>query len=63
MTDMFKALGVLCLLYTAYAVHTGEVFAKSGIWGSTVSRAESPKYFWAVIAVYTGLGLALIFVF
>ena len=40
---------------------TGEVFAKSDVCGNTVCRAESPKYFWAIIAVYACLALTLIF--
>ncbi|MCC6610662.1 MAG: hypothetical protein IT515_13440 [Burkholderiales bacterium] len=60
---MFKVLGFLVGLYTLYAAVTGEVNAKSGAWGRTVSRAESPEYFWVVIAIYAGLALALITVF
>jgi len=60
---MFKVLGVLVALYVVYAVARGEVLAKSGAWGRTVTRADSPEYFWIVIAIYAGLGLALIFVF
>ncbi len=60
---MFKVLGFLVGLYTLYAAVTGEVHAKSGAWGRTVSRAESPEYFWVVIAIYAGLALALITVF
>lgn len=60
---MFKALGVLVALYVIYAVARGEVYAKSGAWGRTVTRADSPEYYWVVIAIYAGLGLALIFVF
>lgn len=60
---MFKLLGVLVGLYVVLAVSRGEVFAKSGIWGKTVSREESPTYFWAVVAVYSLLALALVTVF
>ena len=60
---MFKALGVLVALYVVYAVVQGEVYAKSGAWGRRVTRADSPEYFWVVIAIYAGLSLALIFVF
>jgi hypothetical protein len=60
---MFKFLGVLVLLYAAYAAVKGAVFAKSGASGRTVSRDESPRYFWAVIAVYAALGIALLTVF
>lgn len=60
---MFKALGLLVALYTLYAVVKGEVHAKSGAWGKTVSRAESPEYFWVVIAIYAALALALVTIF
>ena len=60
---MFKVLGVLVAAYTLYAVGTGYVFAKSGAWGRRISRAEAPQYFWGVITVYGGLGLALFFLF
>ncbi len=60
---MFKLLGVLVLLYVAYAAARGEVFAKAGASGRTVSRAESPQYFWVVVAIYAGLGIALLTVF
>ena len=60
---MFKILGILVALYTAYAVITGQVYAKSGPWGRTVSRLDSPAYFWVVIAIYAGLSVALVFMF
>lgn len=60
---MFKVLGILVVVYTIYAAINGEVYAKSGAWGRTVSRSDSPEYFWVVIAVYACLGLALIAVF
>ena len=60
---MFKGLGILVAIYTVYAISQGEVFAKSGIWGNTISRMDSPRYFWMVIAVYALLSIALITVF
>lgn len=60
---MFKALGVIVALYTTFAAVRGEVFAKSGGWGKTVSRADSPEYFWVVIAVYAALAVALLTIF
>jgi len=60
---MFKVLGVLVALYTAYAAVIGQVYARSGIFGRMVSRQVSPQYFWVVIAIYGGLSIALIFVF
>ena len=60
---MFKALGILVGLYAAYAAFSGEVYAKSGPGGRTISREDSPGYFWVVIAIYAGLSAALILVF
>jgi hypothetical protein len=60
---MFKILGVLVGLYTLYAAINGKVYARSGAWGRTVSRVDSPEYFWVVIAIYAGLSIALITVF
>ncbi|MGH8050164.1 MAG: hypothetical protein ACREPB_05840 [Arenimonas sp.] len=60
---MFKGLGILLAIYTLYAISQGEVFAKSGVWGNTISKVDSPNYFWAVITVYTLLSIALITVF
>jgi hypothetical protein len=53
-------LGVLVAIYGSYAIARGAVYAKSGPWGRMVTRADSPKYFWAVIVVYFGLSLALL---
>lgn len=60
---MFKSLGVLVALYALYAAYTGEVYAKSGPGGRTVTRQNSPEYFWVVVVIYACLGVALIFVF
>lgn len=60
---MFRILGLLVGLYTVYAVVTGRVLAKSGPWGTTVTRAESPDSFWVVIVIYAMLALALVTVF
>jgi len=60
---MFKMLGILVGLYTLYAAMNGKVYAKSGAWGRTVSRVDSPEYFWVVIAIYAGLSVALVTIF
>lgn len=60
---MFRLIGILLALYTAYAAISGEVFAKSGISGRAVLKAESPGYFWVVIVIYAALSAALITVF
>ncbi len=60
---MFKMLGIMLVIYCVYAIVRGEVFAKSGIWGTSVSRTGSPLYFYIVIAIYVLLSFALIAVF
>ena len=63
MSAVFKLLGILVGLYTVYAVSKGEVFAKSGAWGRTISRDDAPGDFWTVIVIYGGLAVALVTVF
>lgn len=62
---MFKALGILVALYTVWAAFDGKVYAKAGGWrqARTIYRQEEPRYFWAVIAIYGGLSIALVTVF
>jgi hypothetical protein len=60
---MFKLLGALVGLYAIFAACKGEVFAKSGVWGRTISRHDSPEYFWVVIAIYGVLSVALLTIF
>lgn len=60
---MFKGLGILVAIYAIYAISRGEVFAKSGVSGKTISKIESPKYFWIVILVYVALSIALLTIF
>ncbi len=60
---LWQALGVVVGVYAIYAAIQGKVFAKQGPWGRYIERAESPGYFWAVIAVYAGLSVALFTVF
>ena len=60
---MFRLLGALLALYTAYAAIRGEVFAKAGISGRLVLKTESPGYFWVVIGIYAALSVALLTVF
>jgi hypothetical protein len=60
---MFKLLGILAGLYTLSAAFKGEVYAKTGAWGRTISKDQSPEYFWIVIAIYAGLSLALVTIF
>lgn len=60
---MFKALGILLVAYTAFAVVRGEVYAKAGAGGRAVRRADSAAYFWTVVGVYGALAVALLTVF
>jgi hypothetical protein len=60
---MFTVIGALLALYTLYATISGAVYAKSGLSGRTVTKAQSPRYFWTVIAIYAGLSIALVTVF
>lgn len=57
---MFKTLGILVGLYTLFAIAKGEVYAKSGVWGRTISKQHSRDYFWIVIAIYAALSVALL---
>lgn len=61
--SLFDALGVLLALYVAYAGVRGRVVATSGPGARLIRRAERPRYFWTVIAIYAGLSLALVLVF
>ena len=62
---MFKPLGILVALYTLWAISEGRVYAKAGglKFGRWIVREEEPRYFWAVIAIYGGLSVALVTVF
>jgi hypothetical protein len=60
---MFKLLGVLVALYTLAAATKGEVYAKSGVWGRTVSKQDEPRYFWSIIVIYASLSFALLTIF
>ncbi|HEU4484745.1 MAG TPA: hypothetical protein VFR96_04585 [Povalibacter sp.] len=60
---MFRLIGALLVVYTLFAAARGEVYAKSGMSGRTVVRADSPAYFWCVIGIYAALSIALIVFF
>ncbi|MDO1527956.1 hypothetical protein QMK61_03840 [Fulvimonas sp. R45] len=60
---MFKLLGVLVLAYAGWAAWRGELQARSGFRWALIRRTESPGYFWAVLACYVLLGIALSTVF
>lgn len=57
---MFKLLGVLLAFYVVYAIASGQVYAKSGPGGRMITKLESPRYFWVVIAIYAALSIALL---
>ncbi len=56
---MFKIIAAFIAGYVAYSVLRGEVFIKSGVWGKSISREESPTEFWLAIVIYTGLAIAV----
>lgn len=58
-----KVLGGVVGLYTLFAAIKGEVYAKSGVSGRLVSKADSPGYFWVVIGIYAALTIALVTIF
>lgn len=62
---MFKLLGILVAAYTLWAAVDGKVYAKAGGWrgGRFIARRNEPRYFWAVIAIYGCLSVALVTVF
>ncbi|MBW7888602.1 MAG: hypothetical protein H3C35_09625 [Bacteroidetes bacterium] len=60
---MFKLIGIAAALYVLYAVISGKVYTKSGVWGKTILRKDDPEYFWFTIVIYAGVSLALFFYF
>lgn len=60
---MFDIIGLLVGLYAAYAAVTGEVYAKAGVWGRTITRREAPVDFWTTVVIYAGLAVALAVLF
>jgi hypothetical protein len=63
MNTLFGALGLLLAGYIVVAVLSGAVYAKSGLWGRTFTRADEPLRYWSAIAAYVLLSLALMFWF
>jgi hypothetical protein len=61
--QMFKFPGALLAAYVCYCIFTGRVVAKSGLGAREVLREEAPGYFWTIIVIYAGLGIALMTVF
>lgn len=60
---MFRLLGLLVIAYALYAAVSGSVYAKDGASGRLVLRDDAPEYFWLVVIIYLGLGIALVTLF
>jgi hypothetical protein len=56
---LFQIVALPVALYTLYAVIAGEVFAKAGVWGKTITRDDQPVEYWMTIVIYAALALAL----
>ena len=63
MDQLFAILGIAVGGYAAYGLVTGEVFAKSGVWGRTFRRDEDRVGYWSAIGAYTVLSILLLFFF
>jgi hypothetical protein len=63
MSPVFKVLGVFVGLYVVYAALKGQVYVRSGAWGRTIFKRDSPGRFWTAIGVYAILSIALLTVF
>ena len=60
---LFDLLGTLLALYLAWARARGEVVAKAGPGARRIVRAESPRDYWFVMALYAALAAVLVLVF
>lgn len=60
---MFQGLAILLGLYIIFCLFEGKVDAKHGIKMVSVSREDSPGYYWIVMTIYTLLALAMFFIF
>lgn len=63
MSGLFNLLGIALAVYTLLAAGRGEVYARHRAWGRTTRRADEPRWFWTIIAIYAGLSVALLTVF
>jgi hypothetical protein len=59
----FDLLGALLALYLAWALARGEVVAKSGPGARRIQRDHSPRSYWATMAIYAALAVALVVLF
>jgi hypothetical protein len=63
MDGLFQLLGVAVGCYVAYGLATGEVYAKSGVFGRRFRRDHEGLGYWSAIGAYTLLCAALLFWF
>lgn len=63
MADLFRLLAVAIGCYVAWGLATGEIYAKSGLWGRTFRRNEDAWGYWSAIAGYSFLSLFLASIF
>jgi hypothetical protein len=63
MDGLFQLLGIAVGCYVAYGLATGEVYAKSGLFGRNFRRDEQGLGYWSAIGAYTLLSVALLFWF
>ncbi len=63
MAGLFQLLGVVVGIYVAYALLTGRVYAKSGIWGRTFLRDGDAWSYWSACIAYALLSAGLLLYF
>ncbi len=63
MHTLFRLLGVLLVAYLIQALHSGHVYARSGLFGRDLSRDAEPVSYWSAVVAYALLAAALLFVF
>ena len=56
-------LGVLLVAYLIQALHSGHVYARSGLFGRDLSRDAEPASYWSAVVAYALLAAALLFIF
>ena len=63
MHTLFRLLGVLLVAYLIQALHSGHVYARSGLFGRDLSRDAEPFSYWSAVVAYALLATALLFLF
>ena len=63
MHALFRLLGVLPAAYLLQALHSGHVYARSGLFGRDLSRDAEPFGYWSALVAYALLAAALVFLF